>query len=180
MSLFSSLYHLFSLNLRESLITGAGQYLAFGFGFQLPEISTYTNGKTLDGLWHTARRDPFLRNSGVGALGDALFYDNGKDILLSFLSREYPSPANCVLVNETIFDSFKYHRLLEKTGWKIEVYLNDQITLWKNNSVEIVPDDSSAPPKNTLLLIEEVLWGILPLLYFSNGFLLHKINQTSR
>ncbi len=140
------------------------RYLAFGFGYQLPEISTFSDAKTLDGLWHTARSDQFLRNSGIGALSDALTWDNGTQVLKYYLSRNDINPANCIYVNENDVFAWKYKRVLRELSWISQDKFNSEISLWVKAGTATTDGliTQVAYPK----MINEY-WGLMPL-----GFLL--------
>lgn len=153
----------------EYLIKNPGcaeRYLALGFDYQLPELSTYADAKTLDGLWHTARRDPLLRHSGIGQLSDALYWDDGAQVLHTFLARSSPVPAYCILINETAAQADEYRKIVTEHGWRDRGLLSDEVSLWLNDSIS--PETRSMTPAASLIdQGRGYLWGTLPILSLS-------------
>ena len=137
------------------------RYLALGFGYQLPDLSTYSNARTLDGLWHSARTDPLLRDSGVGALGDAAYYgDDGWKTLDVFLSRKTPSAANCILINELTPHSQSYRDMVQQHGWILRTTSDGAISLWTRRGTPVKSQSVASPDRPGPL---GVLWGVAPI-----------------
>lgn len=138
------------------------RFLALGFGFQLPDLSTYSDASTLDGLWHTAREDILLRNSGVGALSDALYWKNGKEVLEAVLDRTNPPAANCIFVNENFPVGLRYIEIITKRGWTKLENLSNGVSLWTMNSIK--QSYTNLPSKHSGISLYAFIWGVLPLL----------------
>jgi hypothetical protein len=138
------------------------RYLALGFSYQLPDFSTYTGADTLDGLWHTARSDPLLRNSGIGSLNDALYWQNGQDILTAFLNRQDPVPAYCIYVNGASAQAQKYQKIIGEQGWKQKETFDNKVSLWVNKQIspQMMKQPQLSSPAHQFY---GYLWGILPL-----------------
>jgi hypothetical protein len=143
----------------------AERYLALGFSYQLPDFSSYSGAKTLDGLWHTAREDTFLRQSGIGALSNALYWDNGAHVLKDFLRREEPASAYCIYINEKDPESDKYRSIIKKENWNIRSRISSEVTLWTNDGV--LPQGIFSPntdvSQSKPIMVYGYLWGTLPL-----------------
>lgn len=141
------------------------RFLALDFAYQLPDLSISTNAKTLDGLWHTARSDSFMRQSGIGALSDALQWPNGEEVLRKFLNRSIPISANCILVNESGTHSTEYKKIITESGWQHRKTYDSTVSLWTNKNNVIQQDlDSSSVRENIVLTI---LWGVMPVGFFA-------------
>ncbi|MBE0669649.1 MAG: hypothetical protein IH588_03600 [Anaerolineales bacterium] len=153
----SSVYEVFNSNTQCK-----NRFLTLGFDYQLPEFSIYTNARTLDGLWHTARTDDFLRQSGMGSLDTALYWGNGENLLREFLARKDLVPARCIFLNETnLLNAMKYRTILIETGWRQEKIDGSLISYWVR-SYEILAQENSEP-KDGSLNLQILLWGILPI-----------------
>lgn len=142
------------------------RYLALGFHYQFPDFSTYTNAKTLDGMFHTARSDPLLRNSGIGSLGDALSWDNGKNVLKRFLSRQIPVPAYCIFINETSPEANEYKDIIIERGWKLKEKFSNKVSLWMNDNISKIQITGGIKRLSRTDKFYGYLWGILPLSFF--------------
>jgi MFS family permease len=138
------------------------RYLALGFDYQAPDLSTFTGAKTLDGLWHTARTDPLLRNSGVGQLSDVLYWSNGAEVLDAFLNRQEPFPAYCIFVNETSVHAQLYREIIVQHDWGKKMMLSNEVSLWMNDSISPNIAVATRTP-SPIDKIKGYLWGILPL-----------------
>lgn len=137
------------------------RYLALGFHYQLPDLATYSDARTLDGMWHTARTDELLRMSGVGALSDALYWSNGRAVLQSFLARRNPIPAYCIFINDVSPLSREYKQIIGHHGWILTTRLPNQVSVWNNHSIQPLQMTSDALQPGHLS-IYGILWGILP------------------
>lgn len=140
------------------------RYLALGFGYQLPELSTRTGARTLDGLWHTARSDELMRSSGIGALSDSIYWKDGERVLSRFLERTAPNPANCIFINDSAYSAWKFRKIVTQQGWTNSQLLDNSVSLW------IRPDYPSIDSisRNEGLKQPQVaawFWGLLPLCY---------------
>lgn len=138
------------------------RYLALGFGHQLALLSAYTNAKTLDGLWHTARSDPLLRSSGIGSLSDAVYWNNGRRVLAEFLMRDQPIPAYCIYVNNASPNADTFREIISAAGWYWERNFPDNISIWRNNRFNKLIDGSAARENITL---KNYVWGIFPVIF---------------
>lgn len=147
------------------------RYLALGFGFQLPDFSTYSGARTIDGEWHTARTDPLLRSSGISALGDSLSYADGEAVLTAVLQRISPVPAYCIFVNETQLElSTMYRRILKENGWRRNGLVGGEVSVWvKDNLVDIPMEDDS--PQNRGFVGDSFIWGVFPLVCLLVGLI---------
>jgi len=139
------------------------RYLALGFGPQLPDLSTYTNANTVDGLWHTARTDPFLKQSGVGSLGDSLAWTGGAAVLEDFLIRAPIILGDCIIINETSMDAAQYARITSRSGWqKLEV-VSENISVWTKDM-----HSHHSLYQSTIRLPNSIfgyIWGVAPLAF---------------
>jgi hypothetical protein len=153
----SSVYGIFSSNPQCR-----DRFLSLGFDYQLPEFSVYANAKTLDGLWHTARTDAFLRQSGMGSLDTALYWENGESLLSEFLARKDIVPANCVFLNETnLLNAIKYKTILTESGWRQEKISGNLISYWVKNYE--IPIQKNLGPMGEFVNFQSILLGILPI-----------------
>lgn len=134
-------------------------YLGFGFNYQFPELSTYTNATTLDGYWYTARTDPLLRQSGVGALNDALYWTNGRSTLEAFLAREEPVPANCILLNDYAPYNADYRDILRSHNWVQVKRIASRVSVWQKATRSGFAYVEQVKPRHS---ISSFLWGFLP------------------
>jgi hypothetical protein len=160
-------------NLYDSYPGCADRFLALGFGYQLPEFSLAGSGRTLDGLWHTARSDVLLRLSGVGSLGDALQWSNGEKVLSEFLRRNTPVPANCILLNENSPQAQKYAAIIGPAGWHPASVYPQAVSVWFNGTL---PQDLAASQQLSAQPLPQhsvfaILWGTLPLLAFAGALM---------
>lgn len=142
------------------------RYLALGFSNQLPDFSTYSGAQTLDGLWHSARTDPLLRQSGIGSLSDALYWEGGDKVLLTFLQREDPLPAYCIFLNQSSPAEGELKRIVLEAGWEVNVVLENNVTLWTKpvSNDELIQITNIETQDNTEIL-EGLAWGTLPPLF---------------
>jgi len=155
------------------------RYLALGFNYQLPDLSTYTKAKTLDGLWHTARSDPLLRNSGIGAVGDALLWNNGEEVLKALLHRRTPLPAYCIYINGTSPKSQEYQEIILGQGWRLKTIFSNKVSLWVNNHVpsQVTEETQTSSPTDQFY---GYLWGVLPLLCLFLATSMSAVNWLNR
>jgi hypothetical protein len=149
----------------------AERYLALGFHYQFPDLSTYSDARTLDGMWHTARTDALLRSSGVGALSDALYWNNGRAVLESFLSRRDPLPAYCIFINEVSPLSTEYKRIIRNHGWRLTTQLPNQVSIWTNQGIHPFPTiaHTTLPGSRS---VYGLLWGVMPLFSLISAMLI--------
>lgn len=152
------------------------RFLALGFDYQLPEFSIYSNARTFDGLWHTARTDMFLRQSGMGSLDSALYWENGEYLLREYLMRRDIIPAKCIFINETnLYNAIKYKSILMETGWRKEKINSTLISLWVKEYDFIVTENKV--DKNSFWDLQVISWGGFPLITLAVSILFSTIKQ---
>jgi hypothetical protein len=132
------------------------RYLTFGFGDQMARLPVLTNATTIDGSYHTARRLPELRSSGLGQIDTAYWLSHGMDALDSILDQLGKYGVRWGFVN---LDS--YEPLLVKHGWVQLTTLTNGIRVWENRTATRPVYDDPATHSNS---IAAASWGTLPLI----------------
>jgi hypothetical protein len=167
----SSAYHVF-----QDDADCAKRFLSLGFDYQLPEFSIYSTARTFDGLWHTARTDTFLRQSGIGSLDSALYWENGEYLLRKYLMRSDIIPAYCIFINETnLYNAMKYKSILIDLGWRREKINSKLISLWVKDYDHIINENNIY--KDGFSDLQGMLWGTMPLITLFTSIVFGIIKQ---
>lgn len=131
------------------------RYVTFGFGDQLALLSTLTTATTIDGSYHTARRLPELRTSGIGQIDTAFWFPDGLSKLDPILQKSGEHGVRWGFVNVP-----QYVPILERNGWARIKILKGGVQVWENPEAKL-PIPVEAPPANPLASFS---WGTLPFL----------------
>jgi hypothetical protein len=131
------------------------RYVTFGFGDQLALLSTLTTATTIDGSYHTARRLPELRTSGIGQIDTAFWFPDGLSKLDPILQKAGEHGVRWGFVNVP-----QYMPVLERNGWVKIKTLKGGVQVWENPGAKL-PVPVEAPPEN---LLASFSWGTLPFL----------------
>lgn len=131
------------------------RYLTFGFGDQYAALSLLTRATTIDGSYHTARKLPELRNSGIGQIDSALWTDKGVDALDPILQQSTRYSIRWGFVNRA-----EYVPVLQRNGWLPIRLLSNGVVLWENPAVT---RPITQPPPTPDDPLQTVSWGVFPL-----------------
>jgi hypothetical protein len=155
-------------------------YLTVGLGMrQVARLSRLTRSTTIDGVYHTARTDPFLRSSGVGALDEVLWFPDRPEVLAQVLGApDWFGVRWVVSINP------QGNTLLEAAGWTMVHRLEGAafatrpgasrdpvaVVIWQPSAADRVPlkaafhrQPPAVPPGFA------ALWGFAPLVYLAVG-----------
>jgi len=142
-------------------------YLTLGVGEnRLSRLSWTSRGKTIDGFYFTARRDPVLRGSGIGTIDSALDSVNGRAVLDYVLSGHAQLGVRWILSMDPRADA-----VLSERRWMLETTLPDStgpplsskrvaVRVWESPAGQVVPrwaDISSKPIPAPRIF--PLLWG---------------------
>lgn len=131
------------------------RYLTFGFGDQFAYLNRLTQSTTIDGSYHTARKLPELRTSGLASIDSAYWLPNGLDALGLVLKS-----IGKYGVRWGFVDNPKYIPVLLQNGWVERTTLTNGIQVWEYPAA-VLPAPNPAPADNPLASFS---WGTLPLL----------------
>jgi hypothetical protein len=144
-------------------------YITLGFGrYSLANLSITDSFRTLDGFYNQGRTLPILRDSGVGFIDGAKYFENGSTLLTEILEKSRDYNLKWVFCNDP-----KYESILNMSSFtriEEEYY---SITIWED---EIAPPIDECVDENHKTTLFDYTWGILPLLYL-NIFLLSLIKS---
>ena len=139
------------------------RYLTFGFGDQLAHLSRLTEASTIDGSYHTARRLPELRASGIGQIDTAYWLPGGLDALDPILNKSGERGVRWGFVNLNL-----YIPVLLRNNWRPVSRLANGVQVWENPDAIPPPPVEPAPQDP----FKAFVWGTAPLLtLFISGVL---------
>lgn len=149
------------------------RYLTFGFGDQFAYLNLLTEAETIDGSYHTARRLPELRRSGIGQIDTAYWASKGIPAIEPILDKSGDYGVRWGFVNPEVVEAIPltwgkiyqspFIPVLEKHGWvRVETLENGVIVYENPNAALPVP---STPPETEPLA--SFSWGVFPLLSFA-------------
>jgi hypothetical protein len=131
------------------------RHLTLGFGDQLCRLDIVGQSPNIDGDYHTARRDPILRESGIAALDSAKYYETGPEILKKILAGANERSLRWVFV----YDDGYYGYLFE-SGFELKEVWSNGVTLFEK--ADVPPIVEVARHKESVAA--KLSWGIMPLL----------------
>ncbi|MBI4768990.1 MAG: hypothetical protein HY784_00890, partial [Chloroflexi bacterium] len=132
------------------------RYLTFGFGDQLAALSILTPATTLDGSYHTARRLPELRQSGIGQIDTALWSSRGVDGAYVFMENAGKWGVRWAFVNNP-----RYTSHLQVAGWRFRERLGNGVEVWETRQVPPRAAELTPPPPAGLQWAG-LWWGLAP------------------
>ena len=130
------------------------RYLTLGFGDQTGILNSEMSAGTLDGEYFTARRLPYLTQSGIAQLDFSRYSDPQATTLRAVLADPAPHSLRWVFTREP-----DYAALLATSGWQQQTMLANGIEVWEPR--RLPPPVVPVPPRTDLLA---VWWGTVPLL----------------
>jgi hypothetical protein len=148
------------------------RYLTFGFGDQFAYLNLLTQATTIDGSYHTARRLPELRESGIGQVDTAYWASNGMAAIRPILQKSGEHSVRWGFVNPDTQQEVStssgpmYHSpfvpLLDELGWKKVKTLANGIIVYENpKALPLTPKPiPDFPP------FASFAWGVFPILAF--------------
>lgn len=149
------------------------RHLTLGFGDQFCRLSILGRSPNADGDYHTARRSPLLRKSGIGTLDAAKYFTDGERILRQVLADKDAQSLRWVFV----YDEW-YYPMLFDSGFTIKELWPNGVTLFESD----VPAISGPPPSQRGFVA--VSWGSLPLAFLAAAigsyFLAQRKNEAER
>jgi len=122
----------------------------------------YGTSPNVDGDYHTARRDPLLRASGIATLDASKYYPVGPKILADVLRRADSLSLRWVFVN----DDWYYPYLLQ-SGFDLQEVWSNGVTLFERPQVPAIRQ-----PPALAKTWGDYSWGSLPLFFLSLSILL--------
>lgn len=129
------------------------RHLTLGFGDQFCRLDIYGNSPNIDGDYHTARRDPRLRQSGMATLDASKYYPAGPDLLRQVFAEAESNSLRWVFT----YDEWYYPFLLE-AGFELKEVWRNGVTLFEREDVDPLPVLERSPRTAW-----SYLWGVLPL-----------------
>jgi hypothetical protein len=142
------------------------RYLPLGFGDQMAYLSTQTNGMTVDGNYHSARRLPELTTKAVERLENSKFRGlEGIGSLQQFLTVPEKYNLKYIFSNDKFYDPILYF-----CGWHRLIQLENGIMVWEKEGVKPLPN---ILPKDEVSDYLKIMWGIIPILSILIAFALN-------
>ncbi|MFY7810766.1 MAG: hypothetical protein ACOVQ2_03445 [Flavobacterium sp.] len=133
------------------------RYLPLGFGDQMAYLSTQTNGMTVDGNYHSARRLPELTTKAVERLENSKFRGiEGIGSLQQFLTVPEKYNLKYIFSNDKFYDPILYF-----CGWHRLIQLENGIMVWEKEGVKPL---SKILPKDEVSDYLKIMWGVIPIL----------------
>ncbi|HLZ08762.1 MAG TPA: hypothetical protein VKT80_09265, partial [Chloroflexota bacterium] len=151
-----------SANARDAAGQATWRYLTLGFGEQAGLLHARTDAGTPDGYFYTARRQPFLTQSGIASLDYSLLWDSKAIALRSLLLQPAPEHLRWVFTEDP-----GYQKILGDSGWRQTETLADGVGVWETNQA-VAPVDPNVPQTSVLA----IWWGIAPLAALAASFAL--------
>ena len=133
------------------------RYMTLGVGNALPKISTYTEARSVDGEYNSARLLPEMTKYGSAQLTSAKYFGSaGMASLRAMLQHADHYGLKYIFLHDPY-----YRPLLAFAGWRqIETYDSGAIEVWVKDDVppaREMPSDAMPAPW------EGLLWGTLPM-----------------
>ncbi|MEP5340831.1 MAG: hypothetical protein ABJL44_07605 [Algibacter sp.] len=142
------------------------RYMTLGFGDQMAWLSAQTNGMSVDGNYHSARRLPELTTRPIERLENSKFKGvEGIGSLQQFLTTPEKYNFKYIFSNDKFYDPILYF-----CGWQRLRQLENGIQVWEKLNV---PPISSILPKEDVAKWQKILWGIMPFLTVIIAFVLN-------
>ena len=142
------------------------RFLTLGFGDQMAWLSTLTNGLSVDGNYHSARRLPELTTRPIERLENSKFKGvAGIGSLQQFLTTPAKYNLKYIFSNDKFYDPILYF-----CGWQRLRQLENGIMVWERLNI---PPLSSILPKEDVSKWQKILWGLMPFITVLIAFVLN-------
>ncbi|QXP73687.1 hypothetical protein H0I31_12305 [Tenacibaculum sp. AHE15PA] len=142
------------------------RFLTLGFGDQMAWLSTLTNGLSVDGNYHSARRLPELTTRPIERLENSKFKGvAGIGSLQQFLTTPAKYNLKYIFSNDKFYDPILYF-----CGWQRLRQLENGIMVWERLNI---PPLSSILPKEDVNKWQKILWGLMPFITVLIAFVLN-------
>lgn len=142
------------------------RFLTLGFGDQMAWLSTLTNGLSVDGNYHSARRLPELTTRPIERLENSKFKGvAGIGSLQQFLTTPAKYNLKYIFSNDKFYDPILYF-----CGWQRLRQLENGIMVWERLNI---PPVSSILPKDNVSKWQKILWGLMPFTTVLFAFILN-------
>ena len=142
------------------------RFLTLGFGDQMAWLSTLTNGLSVDGNYHSARRLPELTTRPIERLENSKFKGvAGIGSLQQFLTTPAKYNLKYIFSNDKFYDPILYF-----CGWQRLRQLENGIMVWERLNI---PPLSSILPKEDVSKWQKILWGLMPFITVLIAFILN-------
>lgn len=142
------------------------RFLTLGFGDQMAWLSANTDALSVDGNYHSVRRLPEMTSRAVERLENAKYRgEDGIGALRQFLTVPERYHLKFIFSNDQFYDPLLYY-----SGWRKLQTLENNIVVWEKPDVPPLP---SVLPKKEIPPVQRLMWGILPLFFFSLWVLYH-------
>ena len=142
------------------------RFLTLGFGDQMAWLSALTNGLSVDGNYHSARRLPELTTRPIERLENSKFKGvAGIGSLQQFLTTPAKYNLKYIFSNDKFYDPILYF-----CGWQRLRQLENGIMVWERLDI---PPLSSILPKEDVSRWQKILWGIIPFITLLIAFILN-------
>ncbi|CAM1365556.1 conserved membrane protein of unknown function [Tenacibaculum soleae] len=142
------------------------RFLTLGFGDQMAWLSTLTNGLSVDGNYHSARRLPELTTRPIERLENSKFKGvAGIGSLQQFLTTPAKYNLKYIFSNDKFYDPILYF-----CGWQRLRQLENGVMVWERLNI---PPLSSILPKEDVSKWQKILWGLMPFITVLIAFVLN-------
>jgi hypothetical protein len=146
------------------------RYLTLGFGeAAMAKLNTLSKAPTIDGLYHTARSDPILTNSGIASIDLAINFDNGITILEQVLAKADEYHLRWVFNHDP-----RYESVLTTANFHPLQNFSSSIILWEHDEI------SKIESQQIQSSIIGYYWGIVPTLPLLMSFVFAGWNLRSQ
>lgn len=132
------------------------RYLTLGYANAMSKIACYTNARSIDGEYNSARNLPEMTNHGVGQLSSAKYYHTeGMEALAEMLRHAQRYGLKFVFVHDDY-----YNPILTFGGWReIADFNHGETTVWTTLGV---PKATKIPSPLEPPRWQGIMWGIVP------------------
>ncbi|PKH51549.1 hypothetical protein CXF68_13030 [Tenacibaculum sp. Bg11-29] len=142
------------------------RFLTLGFGDQMAWLSSLTNGLSVDGNYHSARRLPELTTRPIERLENSKFKGvAGIGSLQQFLTTPAKYNLKYIFSNDKFYDPALYF-----CGWQRLRQLENGIMVWERLDI---PPLSSILPKEDVSKWQKIIWGLMPFITVLIAFILN-------
>jgi len=132
------------------------RYLTLGYANAMSKIACYTNARSIDGEYNSARTLPEMTRHRVGQLSSSKYYHTEGMLALSETLRHAPRYGlRYIFVHDSYYDPF-----LTFAGWRqIDSFNHGETTVWTTVGI---PPATKIPSPLEPPLWQGIMWGTVP------------------
>jgi len=132
------------------------RYLTLGYANAMSKIACYTNARSIDGEYNSARTLPEMTRHSVGQLSSSKYYHTEGMLALTETLRHAPRYGlRYIFVHDSYYDPF-----LTFAGWRqIDSFNHGETTVWTTVGI---PPATKIPSPLEPPLWQGIMWGTVP------------------